>query len=176
MLLGKALKNFWKSLPKAGVVVAAATEVLKRQGLPLWATLPKTKYFLLLYVPEQAILLLPTQLKLRRAGQRLYGTNSRASIGRLIIAQHRDNPREGIVDAFFLMDRLMVFSGDLKLHQFPIESISALRVLNTYEIPAFEIDPDARVAGAAHLVGCTGYRPYLPPKILARPGEFGCER
>ena len=147
-LLSSEIKSAARRLVKTGtdaevgVVVASAQDVLSRQTLPFWSRGPKTKYFLHLDVPESASILLPSEIGLRRPEQRLYFARSQTALRRLIIAQYRDRPFEGIVDAFVFLGDLAVFAGDLRLHRFPISDLSALSELKEDEVSQFEIDED----------------------------------
>lgn len=107
--------------------MAHAAEILEGGELPIWSGRLNTKFLLLIDVPQQAIILLPSKLNLRRLDQRLNVSPDPGPLRRLIIAQFRDRPLEGIVEAFLLPGALEVVSGDLQRRRFCIAEVPALK-------------------------------------------------
>lgn len=137
--------------PSRTVAVAAyASEVLhdfseRGRGLLRDLVSDRTRYLLIEEAdgaPTAGLMWLPSHLRLHRPEQRLHLTRNLQSFRRLLVAQYRDNPLEGIVDAYLMGDVLNLVLGDLRLESIPIGEIPKLRRLGADERAAFSIDPD----------------------------------
>lgn len=126
------------------LVVACASDVLGVDGWrpPEGAVSAETRYLILADVPTPALGRLISIFDVRRPEQRMHITQDVQSITRLLIAQLRDVPFEGIVDAYLLAGTLVLLLGDFTMRSFPIEQIPFLQGQNHQSAAAFEIDGD----------------------------------
>ncbi len=136
------------------LIVARASELLHPQGptLPDWAD-AKTRYLVVLDVPEQAALRLASILRIHKPHQRLHVCRDPQVVKRLVIALKRPSPWEGILDAYLLQDTLVVVLGDMSVREFPTDQLPRVRRLASSALKRFRIDsagsclswPDAEV-------------------------------
>ena len=56
----------------------------------------------------------------------MHVTPEAQAVRRLLIAQHRDAPTEGIVDAYLLERTLVLLLGDFSIRAFPIAKVPSL--------------------------------------------------
>jgi hypothetical protein len=124
------------------VVIACASDVVGERAWRPSDVTPRTRFLILLDVPVPAIGKLFPTFDVRRPDQRMHITQDASCIRRLLIAQHRDVPFEGIVDAYRLEDKLVLLLGDLSTRTFPIPRIPELRRLPAEQLDAFELDED----------------------------------
>jgi len=122
------------------LVVATAREILDSPGLPDWVGLD-TRYLVIVDVPEPAILRLPAALHLRKPEQRLHVTRDAQAVKRLVISFARDEPWQGILDAYVLEDRLVVVLGDFRIAEFPQDQLPSLSREAPSLLGDFELDP-----------------------------------
>jgi len=135
---------------RAVAVVAYASDVLRDfseqgQGFLRGLVSDRTRYLLIEEsdgAPVPGLMWLPSHLRLHRPERRLHLTCDVRSFRRLLVAQYRDNPLEGIVDAYLLGNVLNLVLGDLRLESIPIDEIPKLRRLDAEERASFSIDPD----------------------------------
>lgn len=142
-LRGLAARLVEKSPEQApGVFVSRASEILEREGrdLPLRALDRETRHLIISDVPVPALMRLPTLLRLHKPDLRLHVTEDPISVRRLIVAQARPEPAEGIVDAYVVGSDLFVVFGDLTIRRFPIKELSMLDCVD--EVADFRIDVD----------------------------------
>jgi hypothetical protein len=126
------------------VVVACASDVL---GTAEWrppqsAVTSDTRYLLIADVPVSALGRLSSVFDVRRPEQRMHVTEDARAVVRLLIAQHRDAPLEGIVDAYLLESRLILLLGDFSIRSFPVAAVPVLCDLEPRDRAAFELDED----------------------------------
>ncbi len=126
--------------PAPSLVVALASELIGRDRieLPSWAD-TETRYLVVLDVPEQAVPLLSSKLRLHKPDQRLRICRDPFVVKRLVVALRRPAPWEGILDAYVLEDSLVLVLGDMSVREFPIKELPrvgrfAPRVLNNFNI------------------------------------------
>lgn len=126
------------------VVVACAADLLGPDGWrpPRSAVSSETRYLIVANVPVPALVRLASIFDLRRPEQRMHVTPDQRAIVRLLLAQHRDTPLEGIVDAYLLGDALVLLLGDFSIRSFPVGAVPTLRDLNAAERVAFDLDED----------------------------------
>ncbi|MDQ3604863.1 MAG: DUF2442 domain-containing protein [Gemmatimonadota bacterium] len=126
------------------VAVALASELYEdaSRRLPQWAIGTDTWYLVLNDLPVPALMHLPAALRLHRPDQRLHVTEDPLAVRRLLIAQLRPDPAEGIVDAYIVGEVLNLRLGDRSSRTFPIRRIPSLERLPAEEWPRFEIDED----------------------------------
>ncbi len=124
-----------------GVVVALASELIgpDRVGLPGWVD-TDTRYLVVVDVPEQAVLRLPSILRLHKPDQRLQLCRDPTVVMRLVIALKRPAPWEGILDAYVLEESLVVVLGDMSVKEFPIERLPQIKRFEPEMLEHFEID------------------------------------
>lgn len=72
----------------------------------------------------------------------MHVTRDARAVVRLLIAQHRNAPLEGIVDAYLLGSSLVLLLGDFSIRSFPVEAVPPLRELEPSDLAAFELDED----------------------------------
>ena len=127
--------------PKPSLVVARASELIgaSRITVPNWVN-RETRYLVVLDVPEQATLRLPSTLRLHKPDQRLRVCRDPLVVQRLIIALKRPAPWEGILDAYVLARSLVVVLGDMSAREFPIEKLPRVRRFEPAVLNNFEID------------------------------------
>lgn len=126
------------------VVVACASDVL---GAAEWrppqsAVTSDTRYLLIADVPVPALGRLSSVFDVRRPEQRMHVTEDAQAVVRLLIAQHRDAPLEGIVDAYLLESTLFLLLGDFSIRSFPVAAVPSLCELDPRDRAAFELDED----------------------------------
>lgn len=125
----------------AGAVVASASEIIGQPGdvLPAWVD-TETFYIVLVDVPVPALMRLPTLLRLHKPDRRLHVTSDRGALRRLLIAQRRKVPAEGIVDAYVVDGELVLVLGDLTVRSLPTAQLPGLAGRERESIQDFEID------------------------------------
>ena len=126
------------------VVVACASDIL---GAAEWrppqsAITRDTRYLLIADVPVPALARLSSLFDVRRPEQRMHITEDTQVVVRLLVAQHRDAPLEGIVDAYLLGSTLVLLLGDFSIRSFPVDAVPSLRELDPGDRDAFELDDD----------------------------------
>ena len=123
------------------LVVGMASEFLnpQRSVLPAWVD-SETRYLVVVDVATQAIVRLPAALGLHKPHLRLHVSPDQGMVKRLVLAQARKQPWEGIVDAYALANCLTVVHGDLTVREFPQERLPRVRRLKPDAFQAFEID------------------------------------
>jgi hypothetical protein len=126
------------------VIVACASDIL---GAAEWRPPPSavtshTRYLLIADVPVPALARLSSVFDVRRTEQRMHVTEDAQAVVRLLIAQHRDAPLEGIVDAYLLESTLILLLGDFSIRSFPVAAVPSLCELEPRERAAFELDED----------------------------------
>ena len=121
------------------LVVMLASEVLGRQILPDWAG-SQTRYLILADIPEPALMRIPSILAVHKPDQRIHVTRDVRSLTRLLIALHREDVWEGIVDAYTLDHCLIVVLGDMSMREFPQEKLPRVSALDAEAFSDFEID------------------------------------
>lgn len=126
-----------------GVVVATASEIIRHpKGLvPEWVD-TETFYLVFTDVPVPALMRLPTLLRLHKPDQRLHVTRDAGALRRLLVAQKRQLPEEGIVDAYAVGDELVLVLGDLTVQSFPRDQVPPLADRGREALQEFEIDSD----------------------------------
>lgn len=126
-----------------GVVVATASEIIRHpEGpVPEWVD-TETFYLVFTDVPVPALMRLPTLLRLHKPDQRLHVTRDAGALRRLLVAQKRQLPEEGIVDAYAVGDELVLVLGDLTVRSFPRDQVPSLADRGREALQEFEIDPD----------------------------------
>jgi hypothetical protein len=103
----------------------------------------QTRYLLLKdEMPVSGLMWLPSLLRLRRPEQRLHLTSDITAVRRLLVAQLRNNPLEGVVDAYVLDEMMNLILGDLRLESVPLRKIPRLKDLKSDQLFDFEIDED----------------------------------
>ena len=127
----------------ASLVVARASSLIRgpEDVLPAWCD-AETRYLVLLDVPEPAVLRLPSILRLHRPDQRMHVTRDDGTLRRLVISLSREWPWEGILDAYVLLDSLVVVHGDMTVRSFPIDRVPGLKILGPQGALGFEIAVD----------------------------------
>ncbi len=123
------------------LVVARASELLgpERLRLPKWVD-TGTRYLVVLDVPEQATLRLASTLRLHKPDHRLQVCRDPLVVKRLVIALTRPAPWEGILDAYFLEESLVVVLGDMTAREFPIGKLPKVRGFEPAALGHFVID------------------------------------
>lgn len=125
-----------------GVVVALASEVVRREELPpAWAD-AETFYLVFNDVPTPALLRLPTVLRIHKPDQRIHVSGDPLALRRLVVARSRRFPAEGIVDAYVVSDELVLVLGDLTVRSFPRGQVPEAGELSPEAFSAFELDVD----------------------------------
>lgn len=139
--LSRQLAEMENEASDVGLVVARASELIgpRKHPLPEWVD-SETRFLVLLDIPEQAILRLPTALRLHKPDQRLRVCRDDGVIKRLVIALSRSDPWEGILDAYLLGDILVVLLGDMSVREFPVRRLPKIRRMEERAAAAFEID------------------------------------
>ncbi|MFW6198207.1 MAG: helix-turn-helix domain-containing protein, partial [Acidobacteriota bacterium] len=125
-----------------GVVVARAGEIIvgRAADLPGWALDARTRYLVIRDVPTPAVLRLPSILGLHKPDRRLHLTDDARGVRRLLVAQSRPHPHEGIVDAYAVGSLLTLLLGDLATRTLVLDEVAAL---GKVEDPTdFTIDAD----------------------------------
>lgn len=126
------------------VVVACASDIL---GADEWRPPPsaitkETRYLLIADTPIPALPRLSSVFDVRRPELRMHVTPDAQAVGRLLIAQHRDAPMEGIVDAYLLETTLVLLLGDFSIRTFPVDKVPSLWEMQPAGWGAFELDED----------------------------------
>jgi transcriptional regulator with XRE-family HTH domain len=93
-------------------------------------------------VPVPSLMRLPPSLRLHRPDQRLHLTQDTFAVRRLLIAQRRQHPLEGIVDCYLLGEDLTLLLGDLTTRSFPTQQVPSLAGMSLAERARFQIDQD----------------------------------
>jgi hypothetical protein len=126
------------------VVVACASDILgpAEWRPPQSGVTSDTRYLLIGDVPVPALARLSSIFDVRRPEQRMHVTQDPQAVIRLLIAQHRDAPLEGIVDAHLLGDTLVLLLGDFSTRSFPVDKVPSLCELDRSDRAAFELDED----------------------------------
>ena len=126
------------------VIVACAADLLGSDAWrpPRSAISGETRYLVVADVPVPALVRLGSIFDLRRPEQRMHVTPDPQAVVRLLLAQHRDMPFEGIVDAYLLGDALVLLLGDFSIRSFPVGAVPTLRDLDVAQRAAFELDED----------------------------------
>ena len=127
--------------PVQSLVVGRASELIgpQRVRLPKWVD-TETRYLVVVDVPEQAVLRLPSTLRLHKPDQRLQLCRDPSVVKRLVIALSRPAPWEGILDAYILEESLVVVLGDMSVREFPIKRLPRIRRFEPAALQRFEID------------------------------------
>ncbi len=127
--------------PEPSLVVAVASELIgpNRITLPSWVG-TETRYLVVLDLPEQAVLRLASTLRLHKPDQRLQVCRDPLVVKRLVIALKRPAPWEGILDAYFLDDSLVVVLGDMSVREFPIRRLPRVGRFEPAVLSNFVID------------------------------------
>ncbi len=126
-----------------GVVVARATELLLDEiQLPDWAEGAYVKYLVVLDLPEPAAMMLPSRLGLHKPHLRLHVTRDWNAPRRLVLAQRRNRPFEGLVDAYVLGQTVVVVLGSMEIRWINSDEIPVLNELTMPQLADFEIDID----------------------------------
>ena len=126
------------------LVVACASDLLRAPGWRPPAELVglDTKYLILADVPTPALTRVPSVFDLRRPEHRMHVTPDALSVRRLLTAQFRDVPVEGIVDAYLLNGDLVLLLGDVSIRTIPLARVAPLKGMSRDRLAAFEIDED----------------------------------
>ncbi|MEX2526741.1 MAG: DUF2442 domain-containing protein [Gemmatimonadota bacterium] len=126
---------------RINLVVAFATEILQSGSdeLPEWMD-TETRYLVVVDVPTQAVLRLSAALGLHKPHLRLHASPDVGIVKRFVLAQERDEPWEGIVDAYTLHDLLIVVHADMTIREYPQERLPRLHRLQAEQFRTFEID------------------------------------
>ena len=124
------------------VVVVSASYLLEQQAaaLPGWSD-ADTRYLVIADVPEPALLRLPSVLGLHKPHLRLHVARDSDAVKRLLIAQMRSAPWEGIIDAYVLGDCLVTVLGDMSIREFPKHRLPKIAKMRTKSFESFELDP-----------------------------------
>ena len=127
--------------PVQSLVVGRASELIgpQRVRLPKWVD-TETRYLVVVDVPEQAVLRLPSTLRLHKPDQRLRLCRDPSVVKRMVIALKRPAPWEGILDAYVLEESLVVVLGDMSVREFPIKRLPRIRRFKPAALQRFEID------------------------------------
>lgn len=127
--------------PLQSLVVARASELIRpeRVRLPKWVD-AETRYLVVVDVPRQAVMRLPSTLRLHKPNQRLQLCWDLSVVKRLVIALKRPVVWEGILDAYVLADFLVVVLGDMSVREFPIKRLPRIRRFEPAVVKRFEID------------------------------------
>lgn len=128
--------------PGLNVLVSMASELTSHAdtAVPDWAD-TETKFFVVVDVPLQAIPRIPAILGLHKPHLRLHISADAEICKRLVLAQTRPRPWEGIVDAYTVGDCLVVVHGDATIREFPKSRLPRLHGLGPDAFHQFEIDP-----------------------------------
>lgn len=128
-----------KETPRS-LVALKASEVIQDPSscVPKWVDV-ETAYLILADVPEPALYRLPTILRVHKPDQRIHLTRDVDAVKRLAIALTRDQPFEGIVDAYVLWSDLWVVLGDMSIRCIPKSQVSFLGGLSKEELQDFQI-------------------------------------
>ena len=139
--LARQLSATIHTRPAPTLVVARASELMDpdRIRLPSWVD-ADTRYLLVLDVPEQAVLRLPSILRLHKPDRRLQVCRDPLVVKRLVIALRRPAPWEGILDAYLLEDSLVVVLGDMSVREFPISRLPNVSRFEPAVVGNFHID------------------------------------
>jgi hypothetical protein len=139
--MARELAGIENEASEVSLVVARASELCdpKRYPLPRWVD-AETRFLALLDVPEQAILRLPSVLRLHKPDQRLQVCRDEGVVKRLVIALSRGAPWEGVLDAYVLDGALVVLLGDMSVREFPVQRLPKLRQMGPEDLARFEID------------------------------------
>lgn len=123
------------------LVVACASWLLRTsaKGLPAWVD-SETRYLVIADIAEPAILRLAAVLGLRKPHLRLHVSRDTGIVKRLVLAQARRDPWEGIVDAYSLEDHLVVVLGDMTIREFPNERLPRISTMAPADVERFEVD------------------------------------
>ena len=123
------------------LVVAQASELIgpARVTLPRWVD-AETRYLVVVDVPEQAVLRLPSILRLHKPDQRLQLCRDPSVVKRLVVALKRPAPWEGILDAYVLQENLVVILGDMSVREFPTKRLPQIKRFEPEVLKNFEID------------------------------------
>ncbi len=135
------LEELGDNEPEASLVVALASELLTSwgRGLPQWID-AETRYLVVADVPEPALLRLPAILNLHKPHLRLHVARDPKAVKRVVLAQSRPEPWEGIVDAYALDEYLFVILGDMTIREFPKKRLPKINRVGKAMFEAFEID------------------------------------
>lgn len=112
-----------------------------RAALPPWID-SDTRFLVIKDMPLGASMKLPTILNLHKPDQRLHLTGDLGCVRRWMTSAFRDNPFEGIVDAYVVDRTIVTFLGDLTIREFPKDRVPSLKHLSEEELRDFEIDAD----------------------------------
>ena len=126
---------------ETSLVVAMASTILSEGGdlLPDWID-PETRYLVVVDVPEQAVLRLPSILRLHKPHHRLHISRDSEVVKRLLIAHSRPYAWEGILDAYVLGNTLIVVLGDMTVREFPKDRLPKIHGLAMEAFEDFELD------------------------------------
>ena len=132
-----------RSEGEPGVVVACASELLfDGLRLPDWSHGTHTRFLVAMDLPWQAAMRLPSRLGLHKPHVRLHVTDDPHALRRLLVAQHRQRPFEGLVDAYLMQGTLVLVLGSMEILLLETSEISPLGNLEPEELALFEIDVD----------------------------------
>lgn len=125
-----------------GIVVALASDVVRREELPpAWAD-TETFYLLFDDVPTPALMRLPTVLRIHKPDRRIHVSGDPLALRRLVVARSRRFPGGGIVDAYVVGGELVLVLGDLTVRSFPRGQVPGAGELSPEAFSAFELDED----------------------------------
>jgi len=123
------------------VVVTNASCLLRTaaKDLPAWID-SQTRYLVIADIAEPAILRLAAVLRLRKPHLRLHVSRDAGAVKRLVLAQARRDPWEGIVDAYTLEHQLIVVLGDMTIREFPKQRLPRVGGMADPDFERFEVD------------------------------------
>jgi len=123
------------------VVVSSARWLIENSGagLPSWVD-QDTRYLVVADVAESATLRLPAILGLHKPHIRLHISRDPGVVKRLLLAQARSVSWEGIVDAYVLLERLVVVLGDMTIREFPKARLPKVGRMGAEDFERFVVD------------------------------------
>lgn len=132
-----------RAADEPGVVVACASELLFDElRLPDWTHGADTRFLVVMDLPWPAAMRLPSRLGLHKPHVRLHVTDDPYALRRLLVAQHRKRPFQGLVDAYLMQRTLVLVLGSMEILGLETSEASPLRSLEPEELASFEIDVD----------------------------------
>ena len=133
-----------ENLSEGPVAVVTASGLLKpssRRYVPDWVLGLETRFLVVVDVPEPGLMHLPRVLGVRKPDIRVHVSREWIAVRRLLVAQRRRDPFEGIVDAYLLPGTLVLVLGDMSIRSFPVKRIAQLKRLTRDALEGFTIDP-----------------------------------
>ena len=123
------------------LVIESASRLLTGGGpdLPDWVD-SETRFLVVADVAEPALLRLPAVLGLHKPHLRLHVSRDPGVVKRLVLAQSRSEPWEGIVDAYVFRNSLVVVLGDMTIREFPKQRLPKVGRMTQESFEAFEIE------------------------------------